>query len=86
MTGKRAKKAETGTCPLCGGALYAGTTIMTFDNELNQIVVVKEIPADVCSQCEETYATAKVLDQVGEMVRKVRETQTDVSLLSYKAA
>jgi len=59
---------------------------MTFDNELNQIVVVKGIPADVCCQCEEAYATAQVLDRVHQIVNSVRKTQTDLSLLSYKAA
>ena len=86
MTGKHVEKTETGTCPSCGGTLYPGTTIMTFDDELDRIIVVKGIPVDVCSQCEEAYSTSKVLDQVQEIVRKVRNTQTDVSLLSYKAA
>ena len=97
MTGKHAGKTKTGTCPLCGGALYEGMTIMTFDfdtsssdipskEEHHQIIVVKGIPAEVCEQCAEAYATGNVLDQVREMVSKVRATQTQVSLLSYKAA
>lgn len=86
MTGKHDEKTETGTCPLCGGKLYLGTTIMAFDNEPNQVIVVKGIPADVCDQCEEAYATGEILDRVHDLVDKVSQTQTEVSLISYRAA
>ena len=95
MTGKHDGKTKTGTCPLCGGALYEGMTIMTFNfdtpsdipsKEEHQIIVVKGIPAEVCEQCGEAYATGNVLDEVHELVSKVRATQTQISLLSYKVA
>jgi YgiT-type zinc finger domain-containing protein len=56
MTGKHDKKHEMGICPLCGGELYPGTTIMAFDNEHEQVIVVRGIPADVCAQCTEAYS------------------------------
>ena len=86
MTGKHDEKTETGICPLCGGKLYPGTTILAFDDELSQVIVVKSIPADVCDQCEETYTTGEILDRVHDLVSKVRGNQTDLSLISYKVA
>jgi len=51
------KKDTSGACPWCGGTKRPGTT--TFTAELGfGVVVVRDIPASVCSQCgaESGYA------------------------------
>ncbi|KKM90190.1 hypothetical protein LCGC14_1241160 [marine sediment metagenome] len=60
-------------CPLCGGSKEDGKT--TFTVELGfGVVVVRDVPASVCSQCGadwiEDSATAKLEDIVADARKK----------------
>lgn len=55
------------TCPICKtGTLHPGTATVTLERE-GTVIVFREVPAQVCDQCGETYhnetTTAALLDQ-----------------------
>ena len=43
-------KESPSRCPLCGGSKKAGRTTFTVDLGFG-VVVVRDVPASVCSQC-----------------------------------
>lgn len=63
-------------CPLCQGSVADGSTTFTVD--LGEgIVVVRDIPAQVCSQCGEEWlddSTAAKLENIVESARKKHVT------------
>lgn len=54
-------------CTTCGGALKSGTATDLLDAVGGAMLVVTDIPANVCSQCGETYLsgdTAMKLEEI----------------------
>lgn len=56
------------SCPLCGGEKKAGKTTFTVDLGFG-VVVVREVPATVCSQCG--------ADWIDDAISKKLETIVD---------
>jgi len=81
MTGEPAK--SEGRCPLCGGRLLPNqTATIPFVLE-NTVVVVKDVPAEVCASCHETYTTGQVTDRLTDLLKQLRSLQAEVSVVSY---
>jgi YgiT-type zinc finger domain-containing protein len=56
-------------CDFCGGQLRPGTTAL----ELwigEELVVIRDVPADVCQQCNEAYISAVVSEQLDDFLRE----------------
>jgi len=50
-------------CDLCGGELKPGkTTLEIWRGE--ELLVIKDVPADVCQQCNEAYISANVSERL----------------------
>jgi len=50
-------------CDLCGGELRPGvTTLEIWRGE--ELVVVKDVPADVCQQCREAYLSPEISERL----------------------
>ena len=59
-------------CPLCGGTRKKGRTI--FSVELGfEVVVVRDVPAEVCSQCGADWIEDKVAEQLETIVNEARQ-------------
>lgn len=54
-------------CPLCGGAKTPGKTTFTADLGFG-VVVVRDIPATVCSQCGADWITDSTEEEVEALV------------------
>lgn len=81
MTG-RLEKADS-RCPLCGGTL-ASRKKATIPFVLGDtVVVVKDVPAEVCASCHEPYMTGQVTDQLTDLLSRLRSLQTEVSVVCY---
>jgi YgiT-type zinc finger domain-containing protein len=83
MTGVH--ESDNGRCPLCGGRMeqtQAATIPFVLENA---VVVIKDVPAEVCVSCHEPYVTGKVTDRVVDLLRQLRSLQTEVSVVSYLA-
>jgi YgiT-type zinc finger domain-containing protein len=64
------------TCPLCKGSVVQGFSTFTVDLGLG-VVVVRDVPASVCSQCGEEWlddSTAATLENIVESARKKHVT------------
>lgn len=46
-------------CDLCNGELKAGTTTLEIWRG-GELIVIRDVPADVCQQCNEAYLSAHV--------------------------
>ena len=72
-------------CVICkSGEIRPGTTTFTADRE-GKTLVVRGVPARVCSQCGEAYfdeATTKRLEEIAE---QVRGTGVQLALHDYAA-
>jgi YgiT-type zinc finger domain-containing protein len=51
----------------------------------NTVAVIKDVPAEVCASCHESYMIGEVTDRVTEYLRQLRSLQTEVSVVSYSA-
>lgn len=81
LTGERER--ANGRCPLCGGRLIPKQrATIPFVLE-NTVVVIKDVPAEVCNNCHEPYMTGETTDKVTVLLKQLRSLQTEVSVVSY---
>ncbi|MEW5719195.1 MAG: type II toxin-antitoxin system MqsA family antitoxin [Chloroflexota bacterium] len=73
---------NNGRCPLCGGHLSAGTTTIPFIFA-DTAVLVKQVPAQICDNCHEPFTIGVVTDRLVNLVRRVKDLHTEVSIVSY---
>ena len=76
------KKKAADRCPLCRGAKKPGTT--TFTAELGfGVVVVRKVPALVCSQCGADWISDQVAGKLEALVAeaKTKRLQVEVTAL-----
>ena len=84
MTGKL-EKEDKKICPLCGGQLHEGLATIPF--VLDSIVaVVKDVPAFLCSECDEPYMKGVAVDRIDELLHDLRDMAVEVSVIHYKEA
>jgi len=69
-------------CPLCGGRLKVGNTAVPFVFD-QMVIVVKDVPAEVCANCHEPYVTGAVTDRLTDLLNRLRALQTEISVVSY---
>ncbi|MEE4358145.1 MAG: type II toxin-antitoxin system MqsA family antitoxin [Desulfococcaceae bacterium] len=59
-------------CPLCGGRKEAGFTTFTADLK-EMIVVIREVPATVCSLCGNEWLSDDVAGQIESIVQDAKD-------------
>jgi YgiT-type zinc finger domain-containing protein len=69
-------------CPLCGGRIKAGPVTIPFVFP-DTAVVVKEVPAESCASCHESFVTRPVTDCITELLNCLRVLHTEVSIVSH---
>jgi len=73
------RKKAPGICPLCGGLKKPGKT--TFTAELGfGIVVVRRVPASVCSQCGADWISDKVAGKIEALVQEAKTKRLEVEV------
>jgi YgiT-type zinc finger domain-containing protein len=65
-------KESPNRCPLCGGSKRAGRTTFTVDLGFG-VVVVREVPASVCSQCGADWIDDSIAAKLEEIVNDARQ-------------
>ncbi|MFB6214300.1 MAG: type II toxin-antitoxin system MqsA family antitoxin [Candidatus Bipolaricaulia bacterium] len=71
-------------CPICGGNLEDGTTTYTADLDFG-LVVVRKVPAKVCSQCGEDWIDPDIASKLEETVAQAREKGTEFEVITYNS-
>lgn len=73
------------TCFLCKGHLEEKLTTFMVDVG-NCIVIVRNVPSFVCSQCGETSYSDEVAEQLERIVDSVKDSMAEISVVNYHTA
>ncbi|MFQ5916079.1 MAG: type II toxin-antitoxin system MqsA family antitoxin [Nitrospinota bacterium] len=69
------------SCPLCGGTKKPGTTTFTADLGFG-VVVVRDVPATVCSQCGADWIADDVAKRIEAVVGDARKKRLQIEVMS----
>ncbi len=73
-------------CSICKtGTTEKGLTTSFFDRN-GSYVIVKEIPAQICSQCGEAYFDEKTTEDLYELTDKILSSGAELEVVKMKAA
>jgi YgiT-type zinc finger domain-containing protein len=72
---------NTTFCPLCGDIKKTGKTTYTVDIESN-VIVVRNVPALICSQCGEEWIESETAVELEELVEDARKNKRQVEIVS----
>ncbi len=79
-----AVKALLDKCPLCGGRKEAGKTTFTVDLGFG-VVVVRDVPATVCSQCGADWVEDSIAAKLEDIVNDARQKHHMVEVTTLSA-
>ena len=69
-------------CIMCKG--NTSITTHTYIQELdNCIIIIKNVPAFVCSQCGEVYYSDEIAEKLEEIVNRLQAIVKDVGIFEY---
>lgn len=65
------------SCPICGhNALSPGTTTFAADAD-GTVVVMRNVPADVCDNCGESFVTDTIAAELEALVADAKNSGTE---------
>jgi YgiT-type zinc finger domain-containing protein len=76
------KPVKSSLCPICGGNLKPGLANVPFLFPTT-VIVVKNVPAEVCANCHEPYMAGQATDRVMNLLASFHRLQAEVLILSY---
>jgi YgiT-type zinc finger domain-containing protein len=76
------KKQPPDLCPLCGGKKQPGVTTFTADLGVG-VVVIRHVPASVCSQCGADWIADETAKRIEETVETARAKQSQVEVIAF---
>jgi len=72
-------------CALCGGELQDGNTTVPFLIG-EKVAVIKNVPAEICSDCGEAYLRSSVVEQIEILLDRLEQLHFEMSVIQYEAA
>jgi len=84
MTTKRAEKKLT--CPLCKGRVGDGYTLMPYQLDEERIIVIKKVPARICSQCGESFIDLAVARALDVLIERAKASGLSFGVLEFGRA
>jgi len=72
-------------CPTCGGNKGPGLTTFTVDLG-SSIIVIREVPATVCTQCGDEWIQDNVASNIEAIVEEAKKKRLFVEIAYYNAA
>ena len=73
------------TCPLCKGTIVNGLSTFTVDLGFG-VVVVRDVPATVCSQCGEEWLSDNTAVKLETIVENARQKNVTVEVARWSEA
>ena len=59
--------------------------VTTFMTEVdNCVIIIKNIPARVCSQCDEAVFSMETAQRIEEMVNSIKSTKTKIAVVNFE--
>lgn len=68
-------------CPMCGGEKAPGRTTYSVDLGTG-VVVVRNVPAEICKQCGEEWIGPETARRLEEIVDKARLDRAEVEVVA----
>ena len=78
------KEGKSALCYVCGGSLKKGETTFTADFG-SGVVVIRNVPATVCSQCGMEWIDDEVAGRIEKIVTDAKEKHSVVEVMSLSA-
>ena len=50
----------------------------------NTIIIIKGVPAKVCTDCGEQYFDDKTSENIENIVNKLKDLSTEITIINYK--
>lgn len=72
-------------CSICGGTIKNGLTNLPIELETG-ILYIKQIPAEICNQCDEVFIPDEVAEQLEHLVAQARRQKVEIEVISYEGA
>lgn len=79
MTGEPVSKI----CPTCGGPMHRSAATIPFILDNDTVIVIKNVPAELCENCHEPFTTGQVTDRVMDLLAQLKTLQSEVSVITY---
>ena len=70
-------------CFMCKGELQEKKVTYIVDLE-NTIIIIKDVPAKVCTKCKEKYFDDKTTENIEKIVNELKELALEVTIVNYK--
>jgi YgiT-type zinc finger domain-containing protein len=74
---------ESNRCYFCGGKLESGLATIPFVVG-SSVVIIKQVPAEVCVQCGEAIMNSEVAAVVDRLLKRARQSGFEVSIMTYE--
>jgi len=71
-------------CAICGGDLESGRTSFTVDYT-SGLVVVRDVPALVCSQCGESWIQDGIAEKLENIVEEAKRNHREFEVVKMAA-
>ncbi len=52
----------------------------------DKVIVIKDVPAEVCADCGEAYMKSSVVERVETLLDKLEDLHSEMSVIHYEAA
>ena len=69
-------------CFMCKGNLEEKKVNYVVD--LEDTIIIKGVPAKVCTQCGEQYFDDETAENIEKIVNKLKQLATEVTIVNYK--
>jgi YgiT-type zinc finger domain-containing protein len=79
MIGER----ENSFCPTCGGRMHSGLATIPFILNHDRVVVIKNVPAEICDNCHEPFMNGRVTDEIMALLKQLQTLGSEVSVLLF---
>jgi len=71
------------TCFMCKGLVQEGFSTFTADMG-GCVVLIKNVPSDICEQCGEIYYNSEVARQLEQIVQNItKSVSAEIAVVSY---
>ncbi|KPU45168.1 hypothetical protein OXPF_12950 [Oxobacter pfennigii] len=69
-------------CIMCKANLYKGTVNHIVDAD-GYIIIVKNVPANVCKQCGEYYVEHEIALKLEEIVEESKRNRAEITIINF---
>lgn len=71
-------------CFMCKGNIEKKKVNYVVDLEDTIIIIIKGVPAKVCTQCGEQYFDDEIAENIEKIVNQLKQLATEVTIVNYK--